>query len=280
MDNHVNNKIRRKRSSLTRLCLQLAENFLTVKDEITTYVKFLKKCFIVIIWAIFHPTKIRWGQIAYYSDTCGSDSTPIISLLGFLIGVILAFQAIIQLGRFGVQNYVVNLVGTVMVTELAPLVTAVVLAGRTGSAFAAELSTMKSEEEIDALTTLGINPEKFLILPKIFAMLIVTPFLTIISDVCGILGGMAVITSMLNISVTEYINKTFEVIQFSDLSQGLIKSFFFGAIVSTVGCMKGLNSQSNALGIGQATTSAVVISIFLIVVVDAFITACFGLSLG
>jgi phospholipid/cholesterol/gamma-HCH transport system permease protein len=139
---------------------------------------------------------------------------------------------------------------------------------------------MKSEEELDALTTLGINQEKFLILPKLLAMLIVTPFLTIISDICGILGGMTIVTSMLNISITEYLNKTFEVIQFSDLSQGICKGFFFGAIVSTVGCMKGLNSQSNAQGIGQATTSAVVISIFLIVVTDAIITACFGLSLG
>jgi phospholipid/cholesterol/gamma-HCH transport system permease protein len=280
MDKVPSNQIPRKRSTITRQCLRLADIFLSFKEEISTYVNFLKKCLFVLGWAILNPTKVKWRQVAFYSDVSGSDATPIVSLLGFLIGVILAFQAIIQLGRFGVQNYVINLVGTVIVTELAPLVTAVVLAGRTGSAFAAELSAMKSEEELDALTTLGINQEKFLILPKLLAMLIVTPFLTIISDICGILGGMTIVTSMLNISITEYLNKTFEVIQFSDLSQGICKGFFFGAIVSTVGCMKGLNSRSNAQGIGQATTSAVVISIFLIVVTDAIITACFGLSLG
>ena len=280
MANQLPNKNTRKRSFLTRLCFKLADIFFAVKAEVIEYINFLKKCLNVFAWAILHPTKIRWRQVAFYCDVCGSNSTPIVSLLGFLIGVILAFQAIIQLGRFGVQNYVVNLVGTVIVTELAPLVTAVVLAGRTGSAFAAELSAMKSEEELDALTTLGINQEKFLILPKLIAMLIVTPSLTVISDICGIVGGMTVVTSMLNISTTEYLNKTFEVIQFSDLSQGICKGFFFGAIVSIVGCMKGFNSQSNAQGIGQATTSAVVISIFLIVVVDAFITAFFGLSLG
>ena len=262
---------------LKELCLQIADASMETFSTFCQFCSFIRLSFSTIARVIRHPRRIRWRLVAFYMDSCGSDATPIISLLGFLIGVILAFQAIIQLGRFGVQNYVVNLVGTVIVTELAPLVTAVVLAGRTGSSFAAELSSMKNEEEIDALVTLGIDPGEYLLLPKFLAMVIVLPFLTIISDICGIAGGMAIVCSMLDVSIAEYINKCLEVIHVVDLTQWLTKSCFFGLIVSTIGCMKGMYSERNAHGVGNATTSAVVAAIFLIVVTDALLTACFGI---
>ena len=152
--------MKKQRQQLRELCIQIADGANDFFCNIRNYGSFLRMSFYALCRLLRHPSRIRWEQITYYMDSCGSDATPIISLLGLLIGVILAFQAIIQLGRFGVQSYVVNLVGTVIVTELAPLVTAVVLAGRTGSAFAAELSSMKNDEELDALVTLGFEDRK------------------------------------------------------------------------------------------------------------------------
>ena len=263
---------------LRELCLQVADGSIGLFDNIRQYLAFMRTVSRAFFRILRHPSRIRRNLVLFYMDTCGSDATPIISLLGLLIGVILAFQAIVQLGRFGVQSYVVNLVGTVIVTELAPLVTAVVLAGRTGSSFAAELSTMKNEEELDALVTLGIDPCEYLLLPKFIAMILVLPCLTIISDICGIAGGMMIVCTMLDVSISEYVNKCIEVIHVVDLTQGLTKSCFFGYIVATIGCMKGMYAERNAQGVGRSTTSAVVSAIFLIVVMDAVITALFGIT--
>lgn len=262
---------------LRELCLQIANSTESIVKTVRQFCSFLRWSLHSLSNVLFHPKKIRWNLVTFYMDSCGSDATPIISMLGFLIGVILAFQAIVQLGRFGVQSYVVNLVGTVIVTELAPLVTAVVLAGRTGSSFAAELSSMKNDDEIDALITMGIDPGEYLLLPKFFAMILVLPCLTIISDICGIAGGMAIVCSMLQVSISEYISKCLEVIHVIDLTQGLVKSCFFGFIVSSIGCMKGYYSERDTHGVGKSTTSAVVSAIFLIVVTDAVLTAIFGL---
>ena len=270
-------KIRPARS-LRQLCLQIADGSISFIESICQYISFMRLVSHSALWILRHPSRIRWNLVTFYMDSCGSDATPIISLLGLLIGVILAFQAIVQLGRFGVQSYVVNLVGTVIVTELAPLVTAVVLAGRTGSSFAAELSSMKSDEELDALVTLGIDTGEYMLLPKFIALILVLPCLTIIADICGIVGGMAIVCSMLDVSISEYVNKCIEVIHVVDLTQGLTKSCFFGFIVATIGCMKGMYAERNAQGVGSSTTSAVVSAIFLIVVMDAVITALFGIT--
>ncbi|MDD3155241.1 MAG: ABC transporter permease [Victivallaceae bacterium] len=229
------------------------------------------------IWAGFRaPHRVKWNSIGIYVADCGTGAMPIIALLGFLIGVILAFQAIIQLGRYGVESYVVNLVGTVIVTELAPLVTAVVLAGRSGSAFAAEIGTMKASEELDAMQTMGFDFGRFLLLPKLVAMMLVMPGLTILCDVAGVLGGMSIVCSQLAISIPEYLSRSCEVIRPLDLTQGLIKSFVFALIVALVGCMKGFTADRDAQGVGRATTGAVVMAIFLVVISDAFLTACFS----
>lgn len=264
--------------SLKQLCIEVADSAIALRDDLCLFCTFSRQLGKATLDAIRHPRKIRRYDVYYYMDNCGSDAMPIIALLGFLIGVILAFQAIVQLRRFGVESYVVNLVGTVIVTELAPLVTAVVLAGRTGSSFAAELGTMKADEEIDAMVTMGFDPGRFLLFPKMLALLLIMPGLTIISDVCGIAGGMVIVCSMLQVSTGEYLTKTFEIIQPIDLAQGLVKSFVFAVIVAGIGCIKGLNAERNAQGVGRSATSAVVTSIFLIVVTDAILTSCFGIA--
>ena len=230
------------------------------------------------LWAaIRHPRFVKWQTVAYYVDTCGAGALPIISLLGLLIGVILAFQGLVQLSRYGGNSYVVNLVGAVIVTELAPLMTAVVLAGRSGSAFAAEIGTMQTGEEVDALITMGLEPERFLLTPKVLALLVVLPSLDLVASVCGIIGGMLVICARVEISMTEYFYKVIDVVQVIDLCQGLIKSVVFGLIIASVGCMRGFAAPRDAQGVGRAATAAIVTAIFLIIVADAIITAIFSL---
>lgn len=263
--------------SLIELYLQIADAAISQLREVAAFFYFCKDLLGGVREAVCHPSKVKWKTTAYYMDCCGSDAMPIISLLGFLIGVILAFQAIVQLGRFGVENYVVNLVGTVITTELAPLVTAIVLAGRTSSNFAAEIGSMKASEEIAALETMGMDIRRFLVMPKILALLVITPGLTIISVACGIVGGMTVVCSRHSTTVAEYFSKTFDVIQPVDLTQGIVKSIFFSLIVGAVGCLKGLNAAEDAQGVGRSATSAVVTAIFIIVITDAILTACFGM---
>ncbi len=262
--------------SLVELCDELGSGVLRLGRGVLNAAGFAWELGCVVAVAVRHPRRVRWSSVFYYLDSCGGEAVPIVALLGALIGVILAFQAIVQLGRYGVEAYVVDLVGTVMVTELAPLVTAVVLAGRSGSAFAAELGTMKADEELDAIVTLGLDPGRFLLFPKVAALLLAMPLLTIISDCCGVLGGMVVVCSSLDETVLEYYFRTVEVIRPLDLFQGICKSVFFGYIVAATGCFKGLEAERDAQGVGRATTSAVVTAIFLIVVTDALLTMGFS----
>ena len=265
-----------KSHSIRDLCEQTGDAGYKFLREMMSLARFLWQLCGMVKDAVLHPRRVKLRQVAYYLDVCGSDAVPIIGMLGLLIGVILAFQAIAQLNRYGVQNYVVNLVGTVIVNELAPLVTAVVLAGRSGSAFAAELGTMKTTEEIDAMVTLGFDTGRFLILPKVLALLLALPGLTIIADVCGIAGGMMIVCNQLEMSVQEYITTVCDIVKPIDLAQGMIKSCFFGFIVAAIGCHKGISSGRDAQGVGRSATSAVVTAIFLIVVADALLTAVFA----
>jgi phospholipid/cholesterol/gamma-HCH transport system permease protein len=262
---------------LSQLFLQVGNGICIVCREAKVMLAFTGELLQALTDAVRNPRKIKWQTTFYYMDKSGSDAVPIISLLGFLVGVILAFQAIVQLSRYGVESYVVNLVGTVIVTELSPLITAIVLAGRSGSAFAAEIGTMKATEEIDAMVTMGFDPPRYLVVPKVLAMLVIMPCLTIFSDICGILGGMVITCSKLDLSATEYYFKTLEVIQPVDLVQGLFKSLFFAVIIAAVGCMKGLDAGKDAQGVGKASTSAVISAIFMIIVADAIITAAFSI---
>lgn len=261
---------------LKQLCFQVGSAACAICAEMVRLAGFVGELALATLDAVRHPRKVKWRTTFYYMDACGSDAVPIISLLGLLVGVILAFQAIVQLGRYGVESYVINLVGTVIVSELGPLITAIVLAGRSGSAFAAEIGVMKAGEELDAMVTMGLPTSRHLIIPKVLALLVVNPGLTIIANICGIVGGMLVVCSKLDFTLTEYYFKVIEVVQPLDLFQGLFKSLFFAIIIASVGCMKGFDSSRDAQGVGRAATSAVVTAIFLIILTDAALTALFS----
>jgi phospholipid/cholesterol/gamma-HCH transport system permease protein len=221
------------------------------------------------LWALArHPRRLRireWWKIV---EKAGGDALPIVGLISFLTGVIIAFQAAMPMRQFGVDIFVVNLVALAITRELGPIMTAIVLAGRTGSAFAAEIGTMKVNEEVAALTTMGLNPVRFLAVPRVLAGIVVTPLLTIYSMAAGIAGGL-VVMMLIDFPLSTLMNQLSGALKLQDIAAGLIKSFFFGAVVAGVGCLRGLRTGAGPAAVGDATTRAVVTGIFLIVVLDA-----------
>jgi phospholipid/cholesterol/gamma-HCH transport system permease protein len=199
---------------------------------------------------------------------CGAAALPIVTLISFLVGLILAFVGAIQLQQFGAQIYVANLVGIAMAREMGALMTAIIMSGRTGAAFAAQLGTMQVNEEIDALQTFGLSSMEFLVLPRMIALILMMPLLCIYSDLMGILGGAVVGVGMLKISVVQYVNATINGVGLIDFAVGIFKSAVFGVLVAVSGCMRGIQCGRSASAVGLAATSAVVTAIVFIIVTD------------
>src|SRR4029077_19168818 len=200
----------------------------------------------------------------------GVRALPIITLIGTLIGIILAFGAVVQLRQLGVQIFVADLVGISVAGEVGALSTAIVLAGRTGAAFAAQLGSMQVNEEIDALTTAGIPPVQFLVLPRMLALILVTPLLTMYTDLFGMVGGGLVAVTMLDLSLTTYVTRLVQVVALADFAMGLVRASVFGVLIALAGCLRGMQSGRSATAVGLATTSAVVTSIVLTIILDGF----------
>lgn len=205
----------------------------------------------------------------------GVRALPVLSVITFFIGLILALQGAYELRKFGAIHFVADAVAISMTRELGPLITAIVVIGRSGSAFAAEIGTMKVNEEIDALETMAISPVQFLVTPKFLAMILMLPCLTIWANFMGILGGSLFGVAQADFSFLGYINATVDALFLRDIITGLIKSVMFGMTITAVGCSEGLNTGVGAESVGKSTTAAVVISIFLVVVVDLVFTSLF-----
>ena len=221
------------------------------------------------------PFKMR--DFFYFVQSTGAEALPIVTLISVLVGIILAFVGAVQLKMFGAQIYVANLVGLAMVLEMGAMMTGIIMAGRTGAAYAAQLGTMQVNEEIDALQTLGISPIGFLVLPRMFALMLMMPLLCIYADILGILGGSFIGIFMLDLSFTEYFLHTQKAIKLDQCMQGLVKSCIYGVLVGYAGCLRGLQCGRSASAVGEATTSAVVTAIVLIIVSDAMMTFIFNL---
>ena len=203
---------------------------------------------------------------------CGPGALPIVALIASLVGLILAFVGAAQLEAFGAQLYIANMVAIGMTREMGALMTAVIMAGRTGAAYAAELGSMQANEEVDALKTFGFPPLEFLVLPRLLALLISMPILTVFADALGILGGFVIGSGLFDISATQYINQSLSMLTLTDFMIGLFKSLVFAVLIGLIGCYYGLNSGRNAQAVGKATTGAVVSIIVALVVSDAMIT--------
>ena len=219
--------------------------------------------------------RMRRSDFVRTVQDVGVNALLIVSLISFLVGVILAYVGAIQLRLFGAQVYVADLVGIAMAREMGAMMAAIIMAGRTGAAFAAQLGTMQVNEEIDALVTLGIAPTEFLVLPRMLALALMMPLLTIYADVLGMLGGAAVGIGMLDLSAVEYYQRTIDAVTLRDFAAGVIKGSVFGVLVAMAGCLRGIQSGRSAAAVGAAATSAVVTGIVCIIATDAVMTVVF-----
>jgi len=249
-----------------------------VINSMTETVKFLN--FIGEVWLSFMrfsrgQARFRKQDFWLIVQECGPEALPIITLISLLMGLILAFMGAIQLRLFGADIYVANLVAIGMSREMGAMMTAIIMAGRTGAAFAAKLGTMQVNEEIDAFKTMGIAAMDFLVLPRILALVLMMPLLTLYANVIGIFGGLCVALGMMDISIVEYYLQTQQSITLVDWSTGIFKSTVFGLLIGVIGCMSGIQCGRSASAVGEATTQAVVRSIVIIIVVDAIFTLLF-----
>ena len=225
---------------------------------------------------IAHPSRFRWRPVLYNIRSSGFDALPIVGLLSFPLGIVIAYQGADQLRQYGANIFVADLVGLSMLREFAPLITAIIIAGRSGSAYAAQIGTMAVTEEIDAMRTLGIAPQELLVLPKIIALVIALPLLTVFADVLGVFGGMIMARAQLGVSFTEFLDRFVKAVSVTAYMVGIGKAPVFAAIIAVVGCFQGFRTKGGAESVGRQTTRAVVQSIFLVIVVDAAFSIFFS----
>jgi len=237
--------------------------------DFVNFVTFIGELLVALAYTLTHPKTLRGKDVFFYIQRAGVDGLPIVALIGLLMGLIMAFMSYLQFKQFGANIYVPALVSFAMIKELGPLMTAILVAGRSGSAFAAEIGTMVVNEEVDALHTMGFDPIRFLAVPKVLATVFVVPILTIYADFFGIFGGMIIGVTSLDLTVNTYITQSIKTIQVFDVVTSLVKAAVFAGLISAIGCQRGFQVRSGAQDVGKFTTSAVVAAIFLIVVADS-----------
>jgi phospholipid/cholesterol/gamma-HCH transport system permease protein len=223
---------------------------------------------------LFKPWKLRWGSTLFLVEQAVVNALPVTALVSFLVGLILAFQSAMFMRLFGVDIFVADLVGLALIRELGTLLTAIVLTGRSGSAFSAELGAMKANQEIDAFVTMGLSPSRDLVLPRVMALTLATPLLTVLADFAGLIGGNVVMVT-LGHPVSVFWTELSGHVDISDFSTGLFKSFVFGFTVATIGCQRGLAAGSGPTAVGQATTLGVVTNIIVLSVLDSLFAILF-----
>ncbi len=249
--------------------IQLGETTINSLVGLKFVVSFVGAIFLAALQILKKPKSLRFDDVVWHMKTTGIDALPVVALIGFLLGLIMAFVSSLQLKQFGANIYVASLVAMAMVSELGPIMTAIIVAGRSGSAYAAEISTMKISEEIDALFTMGFDPTIFLVIPRLIAAFVVIPILTIFANIFAIAGGLVIGVTMLNLTVASYINQTMDTLTLFEFLWGLSKSLVFAVLIAGVGCLRGFQARGGASAVGNAATSAVVTSIFLIILFDS-----------
>ncbi len=249
--------------------IRLGDATFKLGSDLIYMLSFIGEIFIAFLSVCSKPKSLRGDDTVLCMQRTGVDALPIVALISFLLGLIMAFMSSVQLQQFGANIYVASLVSLSMARELGPIMTSIIVAGRSGSAFAAEIGTMKISEEIDALFTMGFEPVKFLVVPKIIAAAVVVPLLTLFSNLFANAGGMLVGVFMLDLTAGAYISQAVDTLTLFDIFWGVFKSLFFGLLIAWTGCFRGFQVSGGAASVGQATTSAVVTSIFLIILTDS-----------
>lgn len=260
---------------LVRIAREVGESIIRTFSELTGLLAFFGEALISSLALLRHPHRIRWNAVVTRFETVGVNALAIIGLMTFLIGVVIAQQGAVQLRQFGLEVFTINLVGRTSIRELGLLMTAIMVAGRSGSAFAAQLGTMKLTEEVDAMRTIGVSPMEALVLPRVYATLLMMPLLGFYASMAAIVGGGLFCWFGLDIPPLTYIQLLRDIIPMTDMWAMLIKAPVFGVIVAITGCYHGMQVKANAEEVGQRTTDAVVQGIFLVIVLDAFFAVFF-----
>jgi len=247
----------------------------TVFAETQLVLAFLGQMLLSVAGTLRSPRTGNWKEVLPTMERVGADAVPIVVLINFLIGFVMAYQGAVQLKQFGANIFVADLVGLSVTRELGPLMTAIILCGRSGAAFAAELGSMAVSEEVDALRTMGLGPIRYLVLPRALALFLAIPILVLLADVVGILGGLVVGLTSLDLTITGYLRETEKSVSLWDVYSGVIKSGVFGVAIALISCQQGLATTGGAEGVGRRTTSAVVTTFFVLVLLDAAFTVLF-----
>ena len=253
---------------------RLGEDSLKLLADIKESITFTGQATIALLLSLLNPRKVRWKDVLITSEKVGVNAFGIIALVNFLVGLVISFQSAIPLEKYGGTIFVADLLVLSTFRELGPLMTAIVVNGRSSSAFAAEIGTMKINEEVDALTTMGLDPTRFLVVPKIIASLIMIPILTVFGNLFALIGGLVVMIT-LGFPPVAYLNEIVSAASYVDFLGGLFKSVFFAVIIAGVGCLEGLKTQKGPAAVGDSTTSAVVRGIILIILLDGIFGVLF-----
>lgn len=256
---------------------QIGQNTIDVFEQITEALSFIGETSIAFVKSIMQPKRIRWRPILFNIRSAGFDALPIVGLLSFLLGIVVAYQGADQLRQYGANIFVADLVGLSMLREFAPLMTAIIIAGRSGSAYAAQIGTMAVTEEIDAMRTIAISPQELLVLPKVIALIIVMPLLTVFADALGVFGGMLMARQQLDVSFVEFLDRFVKAVSPTAFMIGIGKAPVFAVIIAMVGCFQGFRTKGGADSVGRQTTRSVVQSIFLVIVADALFSIAFSI---
>jgi len=265
----------RQLPSLINLVADCGKAVFGIARDARLLVSFLGQTVTILVFSLLRPWRIRWRAVARHMETTGLNALPIVGLISFLIGLVLAFQGAAQLEQFGAQIFTVNIVGVGVLREMAILLTAIIVAGRSGSAFTAQLGSMQVNEEIDALRTLGLDPMEVLVLPRVLGLVLVMPLLAFYADLMGLLGGAIMTDIALGITLPEFIAQLRQSVDLGDLFVGLVKAPPFAFLIAMVGCFEGFRVSRSAESVGHATTRAVVEGIFLVIVLDAVMSIFF-----
>jgi len=264
-------------SSLAPLLAQIGLSAYAAAEQALALLTFTGRTATTALNLMRHPTRIRWRAVLHNIQIGGFEALPIVGLTAFLLGVVVAYQGADQLKHYGANIFVVELVGYSMLREFAPLITAIIVAGRSGSAFSAQIGTMVVTDEIDALRTIDIDPTELLVLPKIAGLLVALPLLTVFADITGVFGGMVMARSQLGIGFYEFLDRFGHEIHGSAFLVGVGKSLVFAVIIAGIGCFQGFRTTDSADSVGRQTTTSVVQSIFLVIVVDALFSVVFNI---
>jgi phospholipid/cholesterol/gamma-HCH transport system permease protein len=255
---------------------RLGRRSIAVLEEAVALLSFVGECAGALAGCVRHPSRWRGRPVLFNLRSAGFDALPIVGLLSFLLGVVVAYQGAAQLRQYGANIFVADLIGVSMLREFAPLITAIIIAGRSGSAYAAQIGTMVVTEEIDAMRTLGIAPLELLVLPKVLALVVALPLLTAFADLMGVLGGMLMARAQLAVNSAEFLDRFAKAVSLDTYLVGLGKAPVFALVIAVVGCFQGFRTKGGADSVGRQTTRSVVQSIFLVIVADALFSVAFS----